>query len=569
MSPCHRRAIWLFFALLFVVFTSVFPYLAAVHNPNENVRVYTTMAIVDDGTFALDAVVRRFGWVEDMAVVHGRDGVPHHYSVKGPALAYAGVPVYWAFSRLAPHLGHARPTPESSVAEKAWWLRASTLVLRLFIVQLPCFAFLVWFERCLRGMTTLRGTSDTVLRLATVAAVGVGSNFLAYALMFASHSLFGVATFACFAVITRERLRVADPALRRTSSAFVAGFLSRLISLLEYQAFLVSLGLTIYALPTFRHPRRLVSFIAGAAVNAAALMFYQWRCFGGPLTTGHTMAESEAFAQMHSEGFYGIVLRGDRVGQIADVLRQLTLSHAFGFFGTSPFMWLGLLALPVALVLRGGRVRARREMIIAHASWLAVMLALFVAISAALNWRGGWVVGPRFFGCAPPLFGFGALCALEGVARRGPAWRTIARAAAAGLAAASALTIGFVSLHFNSVPEEVTRPLAQLSLPLARAGFVPHHIGEVFGVTSPTVWYVVCGCMLALPLVPGLLASGSRPRAYVARLALAALVFLVGIRPAFTEPDSDEGGDGGVGARCFLAQNWEPVPRAARPSGCP
>ncbi len=39
----------------------VFPYFAALNNPNENVRVWATRAIAHHGTFAIDPVMRRVG----------------------------------------------------------------------------------------------------------------------------------------------------------------------------------------------------------------------------------------------------------------------------------------------------------------------------------------------------------------------------------------------------------------------------------------------------------------------------------------------------------------------------
>src|SRR5215471_12435563 len=132
-----------FFALTFVVFTCVFPYIQAINNPNENVRTYMTMALVEDHTFRIDTIIQRHGWVNDMAVVPDKvTAERHHYSVKAPAISYAGVPVYWAFRKLAPHFGHPPPTMESPFEDRTWWFRATTLVLRLFVVQLPCFFFL-------------------------------------------------------------------------------------------------------------------------------------------------------------------------------------------------------------------------------------------------------------------------------------------------------------------------------------------------------------------------------------------------------------------------------------------
>src|SRR5450631_916485 len=103
-SPWPQRV---FFALLLVPYTCVFPYIAPVNNPNENVRMFATMAIVEEGTLRIDTQMFRYGWVNDMARVPDRNGHGHHFfSVKGPAVTYAGVPFYWAFAMLAPRLGH-------------------------------------------------------------------------------------------------------------------------------------------------------------------------------------------------------------------------------------------------------------------------------------------------------------------------------------------------------------------------------------------------------------------------------------------------------------------------------
>jgi hypothetical protein len=557
-----------FFTLALIVFACVFPYNANINNPNENVRVYMTMAIVDFHTFRIDKVVERQGWVNDMARAPDPKvpGEAHYYSVKGPATGYFGVPFYWVLTKIAPHFGHPVPTVESPIPERVWWMRASTFVIRFFVVQVPCFLFLIWFERWLR-----KTSDDTILRLIAVAAVAFGTNYIAYSLMFVSHSLFAVAAFGSFGVITSERLRYRNPRERRVSRALLAGFLAGLASLLEYHAFPISCALFVYSLTTFWRPTRLVSFGAGALVCAGALMFYQWRCYDNPLTPGHKLAESPQFSAWHKQGFFGLGAPS------WEVFKDLSISHAFGFFGLSPFMWLGLFAILFGgIFFSYGTRHERRVRRAATIAWLLMMAALWVAISCAVNWRGGWTVGPRFFGAAPPFFAFGALAALEWLARRrGRAWRPIARGIAAGLMLAGVASIGFVSLVFNSIPEDVTRPLVQLALPLARAGFVPHHVMELFGKTSIVFFWIVAGCMFAAALLAAFWPSGEKRTArlrlgrsvveirywtYPLRFVLVLAFAFIGIRPAFSTPDIEEIGDG-VGAHRWLATVWEPPGR--------
>ncbi len=547
----QRRQVRIFFALLFVVFTCVSPYIQSLNNPNENVRTYMTMAIVDFHTFKIDQVLAWRGYVNDMA--KAPDPVtkePHLYSIKAPAIGYMGVPVYWVFTKIAPLFGHVLPTPTTPIAEKQWWFSAATYTLRLFCVQLPCFFFLIVFERFLR-----RVSKDVALRLMTVAAVGIGTNYLAYSIMYVSHTLFGVTAFTSFMLIANERARSrGDSRRRRAKIAFWAGFFAGFASLLEYQAFPVSCVLAIYAFCVFWRPKKLLAFLGGSGLTAAALMYYQWSCYHNPLTPGHKMAENPAFAAWHQQGFYGLEWPS------LTTFGELSFSRCYGFFGTSPFMWLGLLALWYGLIRgRSGITRVRRQRRLDTFVWAFAMLSLWLPISAALNWRGGWTLGPRFFGGATPFFGFGALCALEQLSKT--RWRrAIWRGIAGGLLIASVAQLGFVALIFNTMPEDVTRPLAQIAVPLARNQFFPHHAGELIGLDGPNFWYFVFACLVGATLFAVLLRARDRIAPYVVRIVVVVVFAVGGTYPAFTPPEPLEGPDGTT-ALAFFARVWEPPSR--------
>jgi hypothetical protein len=545
-----------FFALVFVVYTCVFPYVGSFNNPNENVRVYMTMAIVEQHTFRIDKILERHGYVNDMAkapdpVTHE----PHLYSIKAPAVSLIGAPFYWAFTKLAPHFGHPVPTPASTPDERVWWFRASVFVLRLFVLQLPCFFFLVWYERFLRAFAP-----DPALRLPIVAAAGLGTNFLAYALMFVSHSFFGLTSFVAFGIIARERaLSRGDVRRRRASKAFLAGLFAGLATLSEYQAFPVSTAIALFAFTVFYRPTRLLSFLAGAGLNAAVLMFYQWRCYDNPLTPGHKMAENPQFAAWHQSGFFGL-------GEPSwSTFRDLSFSHTFGFFGTSPFMWLGLLAIPFGLFWVRGLKRARSQRRYETFWWVFAMLALWIPISCAVNWRGGWTLGPRFFGAAPAFFGFGAACALEQLARASRRRRAIVRGIAGGLALASVVSLGFVGLVYNTFPESVTRPLMQMALPLARNGFVPHHAGELVGWSSSTFWYIVVLFLFVAVLIAAFVPARERLRGWLVRIPFLIVTCALGLWPILRAPTVEEEAETSPAAHAqdlrFFVVSWEPPGR--------
>ena len=70
-----------------------------------------------------------------------------------PAKRAMGMAVYGVAVVVAPILGHHYPTMQSSQEDKLWWLRASTWALRLFTSGIPCFLFLLWFEKYLRAFS--------------------------------------------------------------------------------------------------------------------------------------------------------------------------------------------------------------------------------------------------------------------------------------------------------------------------------------------------------------------------------------------------------------------------------
>jgi hypothetical protein len=545
----HTRHTWwirAFFVLVALPLLGVSPFIGVVNNPNENVRTYMTMALVDDHTFRLDEVIKRFGWVNDMAKVPGKNGEPdYHSSVKGPAVSYAGVPIYWAFKKVAVRLGHTAPSKSWTLAERIWWMRSLTFTLRFFVVQIPCFLFLVWFERYLRTVT-----SDVSLRLSAVAAAGLGTNFLAYSQAYVSHSLFAVAAFLAFALAEMD-LRLL-PRQRSVMRAFWAGVFCGLATLLEYHALPVSVILAAWGLSAFYRPTRFVAFAFGGMLNAGAMMFFQWRAFGSPFTPGHKMMETAIFSAQTHKGIFGLTMPA------WEPFKLLSVDTSFGFFGTSPYMWLGLLAIPFALFSTFGPPRERRVRRFGTLVWMSAMLLIWLILSGAVMWRGGWTVGPRYLGAAPPFFAYGAVCALERVSRTGAVARGISRGLAGGLALASVMSIGFVGLVYNTLPPSLLHPLTQFALPLARAGFVAHHAMEWVGWTSPTFWYIAAVALAAAPTAAALARSKLPDMAYGLQITFAVLAIWVGLLPQFVKKKPKDPPN--FDLRPFVAM-WEPPGR--------
>lgn len=553
----RRHAKWpyrLFFLLLFIPMFCVFPYMRATNNPNEYVRVFTAMSLVDHGTYRIDEPVKLYGWVNDMAHVPSKeDGQRHYFMVKAPMVVHLGVPGYFVFAKIiAPILGRAPPTAKDPLEHQLWWLRMSTWSLRLFGVALPCFLFLLWFEKYLREFV-----ADPVIRYTAVTAAALGTNYLAYVHMFASHSPYAASAFVAFALTERElRLSRGDSRARRPSRAFLAGFFASACVAFEYQSLFPVIVLSLFALAVFWRPKTLVAFGVGGLLNVPPVMYFQWRAYNNPLTPGHQMLETASFAHEHQQGLWGILWPS------WDHIVALATDPGFGFFGMSPFMWFGLVAVPLMVFSPIGPPSIRRSLRVSTVVWFLICTVLICVNAGFIQWRAGWTVGPRYLVPCAPFFAFGAACALDRLSGKSPARRAIMRGFGAGMCLASVVSIGTVGLVFDTLPETIARPFAQFTVPMARVGLVPHHVLEWFGATSGTFWYVVCGVALAVPTVLGLTYSPERTLGtYLPRVAAFVIAVAIGMVPALSTPPD--------GTKLFilhpstrgLAQGWEPTDR--------
>jgi hypothetical protein len=564
-----RRGFWALFAIVYLL---VYPYQQALHNPNENTRVYLTMALVDEGSFRLDHSVRLFGWTNDMArvphVPTAEDPARFHYaSVKGPLVSFLGVPVVAAQRVIGKLLGQSPPTLDAPPAARQASLRATTLTLQLFVVHLPCLVFLWLFERFLRGVS-----GDPRLRLAAVTALGLGTNYLAYAFLFASHALIAVAAFGAFALVVSHDRGSPGPPRWTHARAFLVGLAVGAVTLLEYQALVVSLVLFVQAARSVWASRGrataearapvspLIALVAGIAPSVVALLVFQAQSFGHPLTPGHRMMDSAAFQAVNSKGFFTI---GTPSGE---ALSGLLTDGGAGLFGASPVLLLALLSLPVVV----GRAATARLASLAPATrfaW-AVVLALVLPVSASSIWRGGWTIGPRYLGALPPFLLFLAVVGGEAwLARsrsRGPRWsaRPALVAVFVSLAFVSFLSLGVVAFVTTTLPEAVQRPFSQVAWPFLREGLVPHHALELVGFHGR--WPVYAAVSIAAALVLGVLGvtlwSARHDRRALVAAALSSWVTLaLGVPYVVHVPGKAEA-DAAVRAevRELFARGWEP-----------
>jgi hypothetical protein len=438
-----RRRAW---ALgLVLAFVYVFPYFPGIRSANELPRVYLVQAMVDDGTFAIDRGVARWGTTADVSPHAG-----HHYSNKAPGSSMLAIPAYVALKAVTQVVAGRDPT----LGEMTWTFRVWTgVVPTLLFVWL-----LAWFLR--------RFTPEAAARRLTLAGYALGSMALVYSVLFISHQLsavcVGTAWIATVAVIDDRR---------SDRWMLAAGVAAGAAPLVDYQALFAAVPVAVWAaarlVATRRGWRPVVWAIVGAAVPIAILLLYHDACFGSPWKTGYDA--SETFAFHHQKGFLGL-----------DKLRWKA------FVGSTVAGDNGLLTFSPALVLAvPGWVWMWRRDQRGHAAVSIAVATIYLLFISGLNfWRGGWQFGPRYITVMlpfllPPIAA--TLGAIDGRRwwRAGP-WSLIAIGVAI-------YALGVAT--FPHFPEKFANPIYELVFRLLGDGLVAPNLGSALGV--PGVWSVV------------------------------------------------------------------------------
>jgi hypothetical protein len=344
MSIADRRiAEWLFL-LTFAAYAFFF----AGGGWNQNSQFDLTRAIVERGTFAIDAYAANTG---DLAFARG-----HVYSNKSPALSWiAAIPYAPLFA-----LERARGADPNA---------AGLLTINVYLCSLACVALPgALIPAMLFAYARRRGIDARRAALAA-AAVALGTQLLPYATTFMLHV--PSAALLCYALTTPHRAR--------------AGFAAALATAMNY---LCAPALLVFALLEWR---TIVRYTAGALGPLIALAVYQYRCFGSVFAIGITHEDARFLT--HGAAL-GVFQRPS-----LEVLYAITVSPYRGLFFFAPVLLVALF---------GMRAWWRDEIRTCVAA-LAI-IASFFAFNVAFNgWEGGFGIGGRYLVPIIPLFGIALL----------------------------------------------------------------------------------------------------------------------------------------------------------------
>jgi hypothetical protein len=179
-----------------------------------------------------------------------------------------------------------------------------------------------------------------------------------------------VAHFALFSFALLWRFRKPQ----RKPFYFLGGLCAGWTVVLDYSGLVAVAGLSGYALARWiglskeeRSLRDLTNFAAGISVCAAALMAYQWLCFGNPIFPAQSYMPPANFTDQGYRGF--------SFPQI-DLLFETAFSMRYGLFTSAPILLLAFFA-PVWSS-RKNRLLENRELI-----FVAAFTVLFFAFCAA------------------------------------------------------------------------------------------------------------------------------------------------------------------------------------------
>lgn len=438
-----NRAAWslLLCAIAFIYLFQA-PYFGRLNNPNENVRVYTTRAIVDYGTLAIDDVIADWGYVNDKATFDGR-----MYSAKAPATAFLAIPGYWAHSRINLALGRTATQQEVTLVCR---LTTTIPLLLLFL-----FAFARFSDRVL---------TDPSIRMLSVVAVSLGSTMLTYGGMFLSHTLTAGALFSAYMLIYRQR-----EAPGAFLPALLIGFCVGVAPALEYPGGLGGAFIGLYAI--YRAPQR-VRFMLWSALGAALpVLLVLWvhnECFGSPLEFPHHHLEDPDQVLHHVDGFFGM----DRISTTA--LHGSLFSPSNGLFWFAPWTMVPVVGLVFALQFE----RLREPAFVTGG--MLILYVLFV--SMVHNWRGGWTAGPRYIVPLIPFLGWYMLVFLAELRRTGMGTALVI--ISFGLLTASVFTCGIAAAMFPYYPPGIENPTFELAAYLLRRDYAPYTALWGLGVTG-------------------------------------------------------------------------------------
>ena len=359
------------YPILFLFFFVTYGYFFQGGGWNQNGRIYLTQAIINHGTFAIDAYKEDAPQMEfvnmgDWAFCRG-----HYYSNKSPGLSFLAVPPFALARYLASRTGGF--TPEQQVLACAYFSNLCTTVL---LSTLLC---LLLFYVCVRLFNL--GINEALL---LTLAFGLGTLAFPYSTAFYCHQPAAFCLF--FSLVLALHIRHGSSQKKQILAA-AAGLLAATGVLIEPSALYLLAAVFIY-LVWFKECRQYSAFfILGCIPAVLAQCFYNYSCFGKPFASSYDFANPAVMVRINGRLFGA---------PSPETLLQLLVSPYRGLLFTSPVL---LMMLPGAIYFFREKKWRAEALFCAGASAL-----FFIFIAGFYAWNGGSAPGPRYLLPAYPWF---------------------------------------------------------------------------------------------------------------------------------------------------------------------
>ena len=445
-------------AIVFISIMYTFPRWA---DPNQNSRLDTIVAVIEDGSFQID----RFVW---NTVDYAKVG-DHYYSDKAPGIAWLGIPIYAGLNRLLdiPAIGSLTTYLAQSATFQTTLREEGTGVsldkVRFAITQVTLVAILAAIPTA--GITGLiflyLERFDPSRYSRTIVALGYGllTPAWTYGGALYGHQLSAFLLFGCFYGISKGWFE------RSLKHAFSLGFILAYAVVTEYPSLLAAAVIALFAAYRFYNHRaggKIVAAAIGGLIPLIALMMYNNYLFGNPFDLGY--AYSELWQDQHLSGFMSLqALRLEALGGI--------LFGSFrGLFILSP--WL--------LASVAGFVFWWRKRVERLAFWICLIASLsFLAFNASsVMWWGGFSVGPRYLLPALPFLSLPAIFSINAL-KQGTPFRWLMYISLF----LSFLATWGLSLAGQSYPSDIIQnPFTGYAIPAWEAGDVARNLGHLMNL---------------------------------------------------------------------------------------
>jgi hypothetical protein len=502
-----------FWGLVAILLVYNFPYFRVLQHANELPRLFQTMAMVEEGRYAIDTYKNLYGYRKAMDVSRShclgprvtgavrrvrplsadlarRRCVERYYSNKAPGMSFLAVPVYAALRQV--WRGQGKPADIRRLRdpkERFRRLKVVTFWVRLTTAALPAFLFMLLLSYWLRPFVP-----EVHPRRVAVVAYGLGTLAFTYSVQVMSHQLATSLMFSAFMLV-----HLVGRGRARQWLLAPAGFLGAAALASDYQLVFAAVPLALYTLWVIRPVGRVVWAAVGALPPIVLLMHYHLAAFGSVFWTGYEFLVARHDAALHDKGFLGITT------PTWEAFHGSFLSQDNGLLYFSPWLVPAGVGLGWLWNRRTGNRATEPASSGPSAEWLfivAVVLAYTYFITSIAFWRGGWQTGPRYVNAMLPglVLPYGLL--LRRVWARPTPW---AWALAVGPALASIVIYALIVATFPHFPDKYKFPLFDLVGPLLSDGYVAYNAGWLLGLggRASLVPYFV-----ALALLLGYLAAG-------------------------------------------------------------